>query len=176
MQSALFTDFYELTMAQGYWKAGDRRRSVFDMFFRRQPFGGGYAVLAGIEPLVRALEDFRFSPEDIAYLSSLGMFEKGFLDYLAGFRFRGEVWAMSEGSVVFPQEPLVRIGADLIEGQIVEGLVLNSVNFQSLVATKAARVWRSADYGHVMEFGLRRAQGLDGAISASRAAYVGGAE
>lgn len=176
MQSALFTDFYELTMAQGYWKASDRRRSVFDMFFRRQPFGGGYAILSGVEPLLQSLEDFRFDTEDIAYLSSLGMFDKGFLDYLAGFRFRGSVWAMAEGSVIFPQEPLIRINADLIEAQIIEGLVLNTVNFQSLVATKAARVWRSSNYGHVMEFGLRRAQGQDGADSASRAAYVGGAE
>jgi len=176
MQSALFTDFYELTMAQGYWKASDRRRSVFDMFFRRQPFGGGYAILSGVEPLLRSLEDFRFEAGDIAYLASLGMFEKGFLDYLEGFRFRGSVWAMPEGSVIFPQEPLLRINADLIEAQIIEGLVLNTVNFQSLVATKATRVWRASNYGHVMEFGLRRAQGQDGADSASRAAYVGGAE
>jgi nicotinate phosphoribosyltransferase len=176
MQSALFTDFYELTMAQGYWRAGDRRRAVFDTFFRRQPFNGGYAIFAGLEPLLRALEDFHFTEEDIVYLDSLDMFEKGFLDYLRGFRFRGDVWAMAEGSVIFPQEPLVRIHADLIEAQIVEGIVLNYLNFQSLVATKATRVWRASGYGRVLEFGLRRAQGPDGADSASRAAFLGGAE
>ncbi|MBL8968321.1 MAG: nicotinate phosphoribosyltransferase, partial [Spirochaetaceae bacterium] len=176
MQSALFTDFYELTMAQGYWKGGALRRSVFDVFFRRQPFDGGYAISAGLEPLLRALGEFRFSPEDIAYLEGLGMFERGFLDYLADFRFRGEVWAQGEGRVIFPQEPLLRVHADLIEAQLVEGLVLNYLNFQSLVATKAARVWRASGYGRVMEFGLRRAQGPDGALSASRAAYIGGAE
>jgi nicotinate phosphoribosyltransferase len=176
MQSALFTDFYELTMAQGYWRAGDRRRAVFDMFFRRQPFGGGYAVFAGLEPLLRALEDFRFSGEDLAWLDSLGIFEKGFLDYIASFRFSGSIWAMPEGSVIFPQEPLVRVEADLVEAQIIEGVVLNFINFQSLVATKSTRVWRASGYGRIMEFGLRRAQGLDGAESASRAAYIGGAE
>ncbi len=176
MQSALFTDFYELTMAQGFWKSGHARQAVFDVFFRRQPFGGGYAVAAGLEPLLHALEDFRFAPEDIAYLETLGMFEPAFLAWLSDFRFRGEAWAIPEGRIVFPQEPLFRIHADLVEAQVVEGLVLNYLNFQSLVATKAARVWRASGYGRVMEFGLRRAQGPDGALSASRAAYIGGAE
>jgi nicotinate phosphoribosyltransferase len=176
MTSALTTDFYELTMAQGYWKRGDGGDSVFDVFFRRQPFMGGYSVFAGLEPLLRALEDFRFDPDDIAYLDSLGMFEQGFLDYLADFRFRGDLWAMSEGELVFPQEPIARISADLVEAEIVEGLVLNYLNFQSLVATKAARLWLASDRGRIMEFGLRRAQGPDGALSASRAAYIGGAE
>jgi nicotinate phosphoribosyltransferase len=176
MPSALTTDFYELTMAQGYWKRGDRGASVFDVFFRRQPFKGGYSVFAGLEPLLRALAEFRFAPEDLAYLESLGMFERGFLAYLEGFRFRGEVWAMSEGELAFPQEPIARIRADLIEAQIVEGFVLNYLNFQSLVATKSARIWRASGCGRVMEFGLRRAQGPDGALSASRAAYIGGAE
>ena len=174
--SALMTDFYELTMAQGYWKRGDGGRSVFDVFFRRHPFKGGYSVFAGLEPLLRSLEELRFHPEDLAYLESLGMFERGFLDYLAAFRFRGEVWAMAEGEVAFPQEPVARIAADLVEAQLVEGLVLNSLNFQSLVATKSARVWRASGRGRIMEFGLRRAQGPDGALSASRAAYIGGAE
>ncbi len=176
MISALNTDFYELTMAQGYWKRRDGGRSVFDVFFRRQPFGGGYSVFAGLEPLLRALEEFRFLPEDLAFLESLGMFEKAFLDYLEGFRFHGDVWAMAEGELIFPQEPLARIEAELIEAQIVEGLVLNFLNFQSLIATKSARVWRASRYGRIMEFGLRRAQGIDGALSASRAAYIGGAE
>lgn len=175
MTSALNTDFYELTMAQGYWKRGDGGTSVFDVFFRRNPFKGGYSVFAGLEPLLRALEDFRFSPEDIAYLDSLRMFEKGFLDYLSGFRFRGDVWAMSEGELAFPQEPIARIRAELVEAEIVEGVVLNYLNFQSLIATKSARVWLAANKGPIMEFGLRRAQGLDGGLSASRAAYIGGA-
>ena len=176
MTSALTTDFYELTMAQGYWKQSDGRASVFDVFFRHHPFNGGYSIFAGLEPLLRCLEDFRFEAEDIAYLDSLKMFEPGFLSYLENFRFRGEVWAMSEGEVIFPQEPMARIKANLIEAQIIEGIVLNYLNFQSLIATKAARVWRASAGGGVMEFGLRRAQGPDGALSASRACYVGGVD
>jgi len=168
VSSALFTDFYELTMAQGYWKLGRNDRAVFDVFFRRNPFGGGYSVFAGLEPLLRDLESLRFNPEDIAYLDTLGTFDRGFLDYLAEFRFRGDVYAVGEGEIVFPQAPVARVHADIVEAQIIEGLVLNRLNFGSLVATKAARVWRASGYGHVMEFGLRRAQGPDGAVSASR--------
>lgn len=175
INSALFTDFYELTMAQGYWKQHMDRRAIFDMFFRRQPFGGGFAVFAGLEPLLETLKDFRFSKEDLEYLTSLDVFESGFLEYLATFRFRGDLWAVDEGSVVFPQEPLIRVDASLIEAQIIEGLILNAVNFQTLVATKTARVWLASGKGSIMEFGLRRAQGPDGAMSASRAAYIGGA-
>jgi nicotinate phosphoribosyltransferase len=174
--SALFTDFYELTMAQGYWKLGRGGASVFDVFFRRNPFGGGYSLFAGLEPLLRDLEGLRFSGEDLAFLESIGIFDRGFLDYLAEFRFRGEVWAAGEGEVIFPQAPFARVHADIIEAQIVEGLVLNRLNFGSLVATKTARVWRASGYGRVMEFGLRRAQGPDGAMSASRSAFIGGAE
>lgn len=173
--SALFTDFYELTMAQGYWKNKMNYPAVFDMFFRRQPFNGGFSVFAGLHTLLEALETFSFSQEDIDYLSSLGIFEDGFLDYLKDFRFSGHLYAQDEGSIVFPNEPLIRIHADLIEAQIIEGLVLNHINFQSLVATKTARVWLASNKGHIMEFGLRRAQGPDGAMSASRAAYIGGA-
>lgn len=173
--SALFTDFYELTMAQGYWKNNMNYPAVFDMFFRRQPFNGGFSVFAGLHTLLEALETFSFSQEDIDYLSSLGIFEDGFLDYLKDFRFSGHLYAQDEGSIVFPNEPLIRIHADLIEAQIIEGLVLNHINFQSLVATKTARVWLASNKGHIMEFGLRRAQGPDGAMSASRAAYIGGA-
>ncbi len=174
--SALFADFYELTMAQGYWKLGRGGRAVFDVFFRRHPFGGGYSLFAGLEPLLRDLESLRFSGQDLAYLESLGMFERGFLDYLADFRFRGDIWSVSEGEIVFPQGPLARVHADMIEAQIIEGLVLNRLNFGSLVATKTARVWRASGYGHVMEFGLRRAQGPDGAITASRSSFIGGAD
>lgn len=172
--SALFTDFYELTMAQGYWKRNMNAPSVFDMFFRRQPFNGGFSVFAGLEPLIDIIENFRFSADDIAYLGTLGIFEKEFLDYLAGFRFSGDVWAMEEGTIVFPNEPLLRIHASVIEASIIEGLVLNTINFQSLIATKTARIWLASNKGSIMEFGLRRAQGFDGAMSASRAAYIGG--
>lgn len=173
--SALFTDFYELTMAQGYWKNQMNYPAVFDMFFRRQPFNGGFSVFAGLHTLLEALKAFSFSQEDIAYLDSLNIFEQGFLDYLKTFRFSGDLYAQEEGSIVFPNEPLIRIHANLIEAQIIEGLVLNHINFQSLVATKTARVWLASGKGHIMEFGLRRAQGPDGAMSASRAAYIGGA-
>ena len=173
--SALFTDFYELTMAQGYWTRGMSDHAVFDYFFRRQPFSGGYSVFAGLGSLIQDLADFRFGQEELAYLESLRMFEDGFLRYLENFRFTGRILAAREGEIVFPQEPLARIDADLIQAQIVEGLVLNHLNFQSLIATKAARVWLASGKGQIMEFGLRRAQGNDGALSASRAAYIGGA-
>ena len=168
IKSALFTDFYELTMAQGYWKNDMNQQVVFDMFFRRQPFKGGFSVFAGLDTLLEAITDFTFSEEDIAYLKSQNMFEQGFLDYLKDFRFE-------EGSIIFPQEPIVRIHANLIEAQIVEGLILNHINFQSLIATKTARVWLASKKGLIMEFGLRRAQGNDGAMSATRAAFIGGA-
>lgn len=173
--SALFTDFYELTMAQGYWKQKKDSPAVFDMFFRRQPFGGGFSIFAGLDTLLNALENFHFSEADLDFLSSQNIFEKDFIDYLRNFRFSGDVYAMEEGSVIFPNEPLVRIHSNLIEAQIIEGLVLNQLNFQSLIATKTARIWLSSRKGNVMEFGLRRAQGADGAMSATRAAYIGGA-
>lgn len=173
--SALFTDFYELTMAQGYWKNKMDSTAIFDCFFRRQPFSGGFSIFAGIEPLIDSLTKFSFSAEDISYLKSLNFFEEGFLDYLKSFHFTGTVWAMDEGSVIFPNEPVIRVHANLIEAQLIEGLILNTINFQSLIATKTARVWLASKKGHIMEFGLRRAQGNDGALSASRAAYIGGA-
>jgi len=173
--TALFTDFYELTMAQGYWKRHMKMPVVFDYFFRRHPFGGGYSVFAGLATLIDALEHFSFSKEDLEYLDSLKLFEDGFLEYLSTFQFQGIVYSAREGEIVFPQEPLVRVEADLISAQIIEGLVLNVLNFQSLIATKTARVWNASQHGVVMEFGLRRAQGSDGALSASRAAYIGGA-
>lgn len=175
-RNVLFTDFYELTMAQGYWKRGvNDHRVVFDYFFRRQPFEGGYSVFAGLGTLLETLVQFRLEAEDLEYLSSLGCFEKGFLDYLSRFRFHGDIHAAREGEIIFPQEPLLRVEADLVEAQIIEGLLLNTINFQSLIATKTARVWLASGRGKIMEFGLRRAQGPDGAMSASRAAFIGGA-
>ncbi len=175
INSALFTDFYELTMAQGYWKNDMNQDVVFDMFFRRQPFNGGFSVFAGLDTLLDAITDFSFSESDIEFLSKQGIFEQGFLDYLKTFRFNGDMYAFREGSIIFPQEPIVRIHAKLIEAQIVEALILNHINFQSLIATKTARVWLASKKGSIMEFGLRRAQGPDGGMSATRASFIGGA-
>jgi len=174
-KSALLTDFYSLTMAQGYWKHSRNRRAVFEMFFRRQPFNGGYTIYAGLGTLLDSLAGFTFSGEDINYLASLGMFEDEFLEYLKNFRFTGSLWSVDEGSVVFPQEPLIRIEGSLIECQLIEGILLNIINYQCLIATKTRRIWLASGKGSIIEFGLRRAQGPDGALSASRAAYIGGA-
>ncbi|MDR1985772.1 MAG: nicotinate phosphoribosyltransferase [Treponema sp.] len=173
--SALFSDFYALTMAQGYWKNNMNRQAVFEMFFRRQPFEGGFSVFAGLGTLLEQIQNFSFSSEDITYLQGLGCFEEPFLKYLQDFRFTGSVWAMDEGTVIFPQEPLIRIVGRLIECQLIEGMLLNIINFQSLIATKTARTVLASGNGSIMEFGLRRAQGFDGAMSASRAAFIGGA-
>jgi nicotinate phosphoribosyltransferase len=175
VSSALFTDFYSLTMAHGYWKQNMNHRAVFEMFFRRQPFNGGFSVFAGLGTLLSRLQSLAFTEDDIAYLRGLALFDEGFLEYLREFRFTGSLWAVDEGTVIFPQEPIIRVDSNLIECQIVEGLILNTINFQSLIATKTARVWLASGKGSVMEFGLRRAQGPDGALSASRAAYIGGA-
>ena len=173
--SALLTDFYSLTMAQGYWKMGMNRRAVFEMYFRYHPFKSGFSVFAGLGSLLEKLKTLAFSQDEILYLKELGIFEDAFLDYLKDFRFQGSVWAMEEGTVIFPVEPLIRVQGGLIECQLIEGLLLNTINFQSLVATKTARIWLASGMGSVVEFGLRRAQGPDGAMSASRAAFIGGA-
>ncbi|MDR3301327.1 MAG: nicotinate phosphoribosyltransferase [Spirochaetaceae bacterium] len=174
--SALQTDFYELTMAQGYWKKGMKdERAIFEMFFRKHPFGSGFSIFAGLQTLLDELQKFSFSDDDIDYLRSLQFFNEEFLCYLKDFRFTGALYAMDEGSVVFPQEPLIRIDSTIIECQIIEALLLNIINFQSLIATKTARIWLASDKGAIMEFGLRRAQGPDGALSASRASFIGGA-
>ena len=173
--TALFTDFYSLTMAQGFWKMGMNKRSVFEMFFRSQPFGGGFSIFAGLGTLLEKLKEFVFSSDDLQYLKGLGIFEDQFLEYLKDFRFKGSLWAFDEGTIIFPNEPIIRVDGGLIECQIIEGLILNTINFQSLVATKAARVYIASGNKSVMEFGLRRAQGPDGALSASRAAFIGGA-
>ena len=171
----LLTDLYELTMAYGYWKSGiDQRESVFHLLFRNNPFESGFSIAGGLAPVIDFLTDLRFSEDDLAYLGSLDMFEKAFLDYLRDLRFECDVDAIPEGSVVFQQEPLVRVRGPLVQAQIVETALLNIVNFQTLVATKAARVCFAAEGDPVLEFGLRRAQGNDGAIAASRAAYLGG--
>ncbi|MCQ2592825.1 MAG: nicotinate phosphoribosyltransferase [Treponema sp.] len=162
-------------MAQGYWKQNMNHPVVFDMFFRKNPFNGGFSILAGNESLLDVLTEFRFSDSDIDFLRQQKIFEEGFLDYLKEFKFTGDLYTMDEGTVIFPQEPLVRIHANLIEAQIIEGLVLNLINFQSLIATKTSRIWLASKKAPIMEFGLRRAQGPDGAMSATRAAFIGGA-
>ncbi len=171
--NGLYADRYELAMAQSYWSEGRAEESaVFDYFFRKNPFGGGFAVFAGLGSLVDALGSFRFSREDLEFLRADG-FDPDFLEYLASFAFRGRVLAPREGEVVFPLEPVVRVEGGLLETQIVETLLLNVLNFQTLIATKAARCRRSAGKRGLSEFGLRRAQGLGG-LWASRAACIGG--
>ena len=175
MTSALVTDFYELTMMQGYFLKKHNPRVVFDVFYRNNPFNGGYTVFTGIEEVVDALEDFRFSEEDIAYLRSLGSFDESFLDYLEDYRFQGDLYAFAEGTPAFPGEPLVRVESSLMDCQLVEAFILNTLNFQTLIATKANRmVLATGGKGAIMEFGLRRAQGENGAHAASRAAFIGG--
>ncbi len=171
--SPLYTDYYELVMAQAYFLAGRwRKRAVFDLFFRSHPFGGGYVVFAGIGEALPLLLGMRFGRDDLDYLEGRG-FDPGFLEYLRGFAFRGQVYACREGEVVFAGEPVVRVEGNLIEAQLAESLLLNFVNFESLVATKAARMVIAARGKAVVDFGLRRAQGT-GAMQASRAARIGG--
>ena len=170
----LLADMYSFAMMQGYFLNGIDKDVVFDMFFRRQPFDGGFAIFAGLEPLVDEILKIKFSSEDIVYLESLGIFKKSFLDYLADFRFKGDMYAMREGTAVFPNEPLIRVHGNIIETQLIEGMILNYINFQSLIATKSARIVLAANGGGVVEFGLRRAHGIDGAVSGTRAAFIGG--
>ncbi|NQT57794.1 MAG: nicotinate phosphoribosyltransferase [Bacteroidetes bacterium] len=173
--SALLTDFYELTMSQGCFLEKKNPAVVFDMFYRSQPFNGGFAVFCGLNDLIDIIENFHFSQEDIAYLKSTDMFKDEFLKYLSTFKFIGSIYSMDEGTVIFPGEPLIRVHSSLIEAQLIESILLNTINFQTLIATKMSHVYHASKYGKVLEFGLRRAQGIDGALSASRAAFIGGA-
>jgi nicotinate phosphoribosyltransferase len=178
---ALLTDLYQLTMAYGYWKEGMREKeAVFHLTFRQQPFGSGYTIACGLEDAVDYLQNFRFYPDDLQYLEGLKdsegrpLFEREFLDYLAGLVIACDVDAVPEGTVVFPHEPLLRINGPLLQCQLVETTLLNIINFQTLIATKAARICLAAEGAPVLEFGLRRAHGPDGGLAASRAAYIGG--
>lgn len=171
----LLTDLYELTMMQGYFKNKDRNETViFDAFYRNNPCDGGYAIAAGLEQLVNYIKELHFEKEDIDYLAGLGIFDKDFLDYLADFHFSGDIYAIPEGTVIFPREPLVKVIAPIMEAQLVETAILNIINHQSLIATKAARVCYAAKGDGIMEFGLRRAQGPDAGIYGARAAMIGG--
>ncbi len=171
----LLTDFYELTMANGYFENGmGDTISYFDMFFRNVPDGGGFAIMCGLEQMIEYMENLRFDDDDIAFLRSKGIFSEKFLDYLKNFRFCCDVWAVPEGTPIFPNEPIVTVRGPAIQAQFVETMVLICINHQSLIATKANRIVRAAEGRPVMEFGSRRAQGCDGAVYGARAAYIAG--
>lgn len=171
----LLTDFYELTMMQGYFMEKNANETViFDAFYRNNPDGNGYAVCAGLEQVIEYVENLHFDQADVDYLRSTGMFHEDFLDYLLHFRFSGDIYAIPEGTVVFPREPLVKVIAPVMEAQLIETALLNIINHQSLIATKAARVVYAAEGDGVMEFGLRRAQGPDAGIYGARAAMIAG--
>ena len=171
----MLTDFYELTMGGGYFEEGVGDQIVyFDMFYRRNPDGGGFALMAGVEQLVDYLQNLSFSDEDIAYLRSKGLFSEAFLQYLRTFRFACDVWAVPEGTPIFPHEPIVTVRGPMVQAQLIETMILLTINHQSLIATKANRLCRAAEGRAVMEFGSRRAQGYDGAVYGARAAYIGG--
>ena len=170
----LMTDLYELTMMQGYHKTGNNDTVVFDAFYRTNPNGGGYAIAAGLEQVINYVKNLHFDSEDIAYLRGLKLFDESFLEYLSSFHFSGDIYAIPEGTVVFPREPLVKVIAPAIEAQLVETAILNIINHQSLIATKASRVVYAAQGDGVMEFGLRRAQGPDAGTWGARAAMIGG--
>jgi nicotinate phosphoribosyltransferase len=178
---ALLTDLYQLTMAYAYWKSGQaEKEAVFHLHFRSNPFGGGFTVACGLHRALEFLDRFRFDEADLGYLSSLQgnddkpLFEPAFLEYLRAMRFSCDIDAIPEGTVAFPLEPLVRVKGPIVQGQILETPLLNVINFETLIATKAARICLAARGEPVLEFGLRRAQGIDGGLAASRAAYVGG--
>ena len=172
---SLLTDLYQLTMAQGYWKSGRHdHEAVFQLYFRKNPFAGGYALAAGLADAADFIERFAFDKGDLEYLKSLGLFEPGFLAYLKGLRLTLDVDAVPEGTAVFAPEPLLRVQGPLLQCQLLETALLNIMNFQTLIATKASRVALAAGGDPVLEFGLRRAQGVDGGVSASRASFIGG--
>ncbi len=171
----LLTDFYELTMAGGYFESGQKDRTAyFDMFYRSNPDKGGYAIMAGVEQMVEYLTNLHFTDEDIEFLRAKNCFSEAFLEYLKDFKFECDVWAVPEGTPIFPGEPIVTVKGPIIQAQFVETMILLSINHQSLIATKANRLSRAAKGRAVMEFGSRRAQGYDGAIYGARAAYIGG--
>ena len=177
LNMTMLCDFYELTMGNGYFQSGYKDRiTYFDVFFRTVPDNGGFAIAAGLEQAVQYIQNLHFDEEDIAYLRGRGIFCEGFLNYLRDFRFTGDIWAVPEGTPIFPREPIMTVRAPAIEAQLVETFLLLTINHQSLIATKANRVVRAAKGRTVLEFGSRRAQGYDGAILGARAAYIGGCQ
>ena len=172
---SMLTDFYEITMSNGYFSYGMREQiAVFDMFFRKIPDEGGFAIAAGLEQLIEYLENLHFTSEDIAYLREKGIFNEEFLDYLADFHFACDIWAVPEGTPVFPNEPIVVVRGPIIQAQLIETMVLLTLNHQSLIATKSNRIVRAAQGRPIAEFGSRRAQSFDAAVLGARAAYIGG--
>lgn len=174
MNLTLLTDMYQLTMMQGYFRNPSSQVVIFDMFYRKNPCDGGYAIAAGLEQVIEYIKDLHFTYEDVQYLQSLNMFDADFLEYLRSFHFTGDIYAIPEGTVVFPREPLIKVVAPIMEAQLIETTILNIINHQSLIATKAARVCYVAGNDGVLEFGLRRAQGPDAGIFGARAAMIGG--
>ncbi len=175
LNMTMLCDFYELTMGNGYFQAGMKDRiTYFDVFFRNVPDKGGFAICAGLDQIVDYIENLHFSPEDVDYLRGKGIFSEEFLKFLETFRFTGDIWAIPEGTPIFPREPVLTVRAPAIQAQLVETFLLLTINHQSLIATKANRIVRAAQGRTVLEFGSRRAQGTDGAISGARAAYIGG--
>ncbi len=175
LNMTMLCDFYELTMGNGYFACGNKDKiTYFDLFFRRCPDNGGFAIVAGLQQIVEYVQDLHFSKEDIYYLRGRKLFDEEFLEYLANFKFTGDIWAVPEGTPVFPKEPVITVRAPAIQAQLLETYLLLCVNHQSLIATKANRVCRAAEGRTVLEFGSRRAQGADAAILGARAAYIGG--
>ena len=174
MNLTLLTDLYELTMMQGYFESKKSETVIFDAFYRTNPCGNGFALSAGLDQVIDYIKNLRFDAEDIAYLRSLNCFSDDFLDYLANFHFSGDIYAIPEGTVMFPREPMIKVIAPIMEAQLVETAILNIINHQSLIATKTARVVYAAKGDGIMEFGLRRAQGPDAGIYGARAAMIGG--
>ncbi len=170
----LMTDLYELTMMQGYFTSQHNKKVVFDVFYRTNPSGSAYAIAAGLEQVIDYIKNLQFTPEDISYLRKINLFQEDFLEYLSNFRFTGDIYAVPEGTVVFPKEPLLKIVAPIMEAQLIETTILNIINHQSLIATKASRVVYAAKGDGIMEFGLRRAQGPDAGTLGARAAVIGG--
>lgn len=172
---AMLCDFYELTMANGYFKNGTGDRILyFDLFYRSVPDGGGFAIAAGLSQVIEYIKELHFDEEDIDFLRSKNIFDEGFLAYLRDFRFTGDIWAVPEGTPVFPNEPIITVRAPAIQAQLIETYLLLAINHQSLIATKANRIVRAAEDRTVLELGSRRAQGADGAVLGARAAYIGG--
>ena len=170
----LLTDLYELTMMQGYYEKDQDEKVIFDVFFRQNPCNNGYSVCAGLDQVIDYIKNLNFTYEDVDYLRGLGIFSEDFLHYLSGFHFSGDIYAIPEGTVVFPREPLVKIIAPIMEAQLVETAILNIINHQSLIATKTSRIVYAAQGDGIMEFGLRRAQGPDAGLYGARAAMIGG--
>ena len=170
----LLTDLYELTMMQGYYEKGQNENVIFDVFFRQNPCNNGYSVCAGLDQVIDYIKNLHFTYDDVDYLRGLGIFKEDFLHYLSGFHFSGDIYAIPEGTVVFPKEPLLKVVAPIMEAQLVETAILNIINHQSLIATKTSRIVFAANGDGIMEFGLRRAQGPDAGLYGARAAMIGG--